>query len=110
MNATIAEGIVSAGEMLKEKSKVPLCATDQSSLEQNTNPGCAILTCAKWCPLDNCTILVLGELVHHTYFPLRAIFTKQFYNQLKLDNSLFQHNRMSIWSSIVRLGWVSPYS
>ena len=78
MNATIAEGIVSAGEMLKEKSKVPICATDQSSLEQNTNPGCAILTCAKWCPLDNCTILVLGELVHHTYFPLGAMLLSNF--------------------------------
>ena len=74
MNATIAEGIVSAGEKIKEKSKVPLCATDQSSLEQNANPGCAILTCAKWCPLDNCTILVLGEFVYRINFPLGAFF------------------------------------
>ena len=61
LNATISEGIASAGEKLKLKDKVPLCAIDQSSVEQNSNPGCAILTCAKWCPLDNCTILVLGE-------------------------------------------------
>ena len=73
LNATIAEGIVSAGEKIKEKSKVPLCATDQSSLEQNANPGCAILTCAKWCPLDNCTILVLGEFVYRIYFSLQNL-------------------------------------
>ena len=22
--------------------------------------GCAVLTCAKWCPLENCTVLVIG--------------------------------------------------
>ena len=26
--------------------------------------GRAVLSCAKWCPLENCTILVIGEKIN----------------------------------------------
>ena len=29
--------------------------------ESQTAKSAAELTCAKWCPLENCTVLVLGE-------------------------------------------------
>ena len=62
MNATIAEGISSAGEKLRLKDKKE--EGNNIVSEQSANLGCAILTCAKWCPLENCTILVLGELYY----------------------------------------------
>ncbi len=30
-------------------------------------PSNAMLTAAKWCPLENCTVLVLGEINNHFF-------------------------------------------
>ena len=38
-------------------------AEEDSEEDGQAPPTPAELTCAKWCPLENCTVLVLGELV-----------------------------------------------
>ena len=70
INAKIGETLASAGERLRSKDK---CLVDEKgdnapAGDQVSNLGCAILTCAKWCPLENCTILVLGKHYKHMFF------------------------------------------
>ena len=60
MNTALAETLATAGEMLRPKENTRTDEQNVAMEEQGTRLGCAILTSAKWCPLENCTILVLG--------------------------------------------------
>ena len=42
------------------------------NIEPLSNLGCAVLTCAKWCPLENCTILVIGKSALEEVKPLEV--------------------------------------
>ena len=60
MNTALAETLATAGEMLKPKENTRIDEQNVVVEDQGPRLGCAILTSAKWCPLENCTILVLG--------------------------------------------------
>ena len=65
-NAVAVDMVWSGKSRLQEASAAADMSTNDkeatsSVSESQTAKSAAELTCAKWCPLENCTVLVLGE-------------------------------------------------
>ena len=77
------------------------------NIEPLSNLGCAVLTCAKWCPLENCTILVIGKSALEEVKPLEvaSFVITSIGIRFNFKSSFFNACRLSVWNPTLRLGW-----